>query len=421
MDGSALPFVGSRKPSKAAFASTTEIDSTSEMLFLDFPGYFRLMLLAARAPITSVDKEQIHKAIDEPVDWDEFLRVVVIHRIGPLVLDGLNAAAPERIPEFVKVSLGSISKANHSQVVRSVLETQRIARTFLEQGFQVTVLKGALLSEIIFRDPYRRYSVDLDLLTSKKDLPRQIHCMEELGYELIMPSCRLTPRRIRCYSRYRKDFSFKHKRSGMMVDLHWRLFNNREHKGNQFGKIQVPIDGKLFGNGLYTLPLIDQFIYCAAHGISDAWLYLKSLADFAAFLRRLTPEELDAAVDRSTELGLLPQLSSAIHLAQEWMGVPAVNARLLPPSDSLNVAMYRQVVGELERSHLAPDRADIGFETEFQLERRIVPGMKGVFEIFGRYLFRPRVWSLIDLPDSLFWMYPILGLLIPPRLSRSPR
>jgi hypothetical protein len=392
-----------------------------QMCFSDFPGHFRLMLLAARSPLSSSDREQIRQTLKEQIEWNEFLRVVQAHRLAPLVLVGLTAAAAEYIPDFVNASLSAISKANSNRVVRSILETQRIARTFQRQGFQITVLKGALLSELIYGDPFRRYSVDVDLLTSKEQLAQQVHCMEELGYELVMPYCRLTPRRIRSYSHYRKDFSFKHRRSGMMVDLHWRLFNNPEHPGNLLGANRVPIQGKLFGDGLYMLPRIDQFLYCAAHGVSDAWIYLKSLADFAAFSRTLTPQDMQEAVIRSDEIKLLSKLSSATHIAHDWMGSPAFDKGLLPANDPLHVTMYRNVVETLQRSHFSPDRADIDFSTEFRLERLLVPGIKGTLNVAGRYLFRPRVWSAVDLPDQFFWLYALLGLLTPPRLSKSDR
>jgi hypothetical protein len=391
------------------------------MLFPDFPSHFRLMLFSARVPLTASDQEQILQTLDEPIGWEEFVKVVCVHRIAPIVLEGLKLAAPERIPKTVLSTLTAITQTNSKRVVQSTLETQRIARALQQQGFQVTVLKGALLSELIYSDPFRRYSVDLDLMTSDEDLDRQILCMSDLGYELVMPSTKLTPRRLRSYSRYRKDFSFKHKRSGVMVDLHWRLFNNVEHKANLLAQSRVPIKGKLFGEGCYMLAPVDQFLYSAAHGVSDAWIYLKSLIDFAAFLRRLTQSELEEAIVRATKLGILPQISSAIHLAQAWVGAPAVNAPLLPPSDAFHQSMYRQVVDELLKTEFAPNRLDITFATEFRLEQHLVPGFKGTLEIMGRYIFRPRVWSTVDLPDTLFGFYAILGLLIPPRMSRAAR
>jgi hypothetical protein len=389
-------------------------------MFTDFPSYFRLMLLAARAPLSSADAELIHQTLEEGIDWDDFLRVVTTHRVAPLVLAGLTEAG-NHVPDFVRSDLGEISQENSKRVIQSTLETQRIAKAFNQKGFQVTVLKGALLSNLIYGDPFRRYSVDIDLLTSKEELAQQVRCMDDLGYTLVMPYCRLTPNRIRSYSHYRKDFSFRHRRSGTAVDLHWRLFNNPEHRGNQLGANRLPLEGKLFGSGLYMLSRVDQFLYCAAHGVSDSWIYLKTLADFAAFLRTLTPQEIEQAITRSSEIGLLPQLSSAIHLAQSWMGAPAIDAGLLPATDKLHVAMYEEVVETLLRSHFAPNRQDAEFSDEYRLERLIVPGIKGTLNIVGRYIFRPRVWSAVDLPDQFFWAYAILGLLTPPRLSRTAR
>jgi hypothetical protein len=283
------------------------------MRFYDFPSHFRLMLLASRVSLSHADMEQIRRTLDEQVNWQQFIKVVLTHRVAPIVLQSLNAAAPSRIPVEVTESLDIARRENSMRAIQNILETKCIARTLQQQGFDVTILKGPMLSELSYGDPLRRHSIDLDLLTASVELDRQIVCMETLGYKLLMPSCKLSPRRLRSYSHYRKDFTFQHQRSGVVVDLHWRLLNNVEHMANRLAESTVSTQGKLFGEQLLTLSRLDQFLYCAAHGVLDAWIYLRGLVDFSAFLKILTPAELAEAVARAEEIGLLAQVSSAIH------------------------------------------------------------------------------------------------------------
>ena len=161
-------------------------------------------------------------------------------------------------------------------------------------------------------------------------------------------------------------------------------------------------------------PPEDQFIYIAAHGVSDAWTYLKSLSDAAAFLRIMSPAELDHALERARSLGLLAQISAAIHLANDWMGANARSQHLLAPDERISRTVRERATTMLLRQEFKPVR---NFPSPFdwlQLEMKLVPGVRSLTELARRFVWRPRVWASVDLPDRFFWFYPILGLLLPP-------
>ena len=376
------------------------------------------MLLAARSPRGKPDAAAIKLLLRDEIDWHAFLAVTQRHRLSPLVLLGLQPVTPGVIPPFVMAELQVRQQANRDRVLRIHRELQRLLRRFGEHGWQLSALKGAMLSETIYGDPFRRHSGDLDLLTEDRDLPAQVELLRTLGYVQVTPDCRLTPRRLARHQRYWKDLTFCHRPSGRSLDLHWRLFNNREHRANQLGARLVPAEGLLFGAGLSTIGKTDQFLYCAAHGTADDWVYLKGLADVAAFLRVLTAEELAEALGRAEALGLLPQVSSAIHLAAEWMGAPVPAALTLGADDPFHQRLRRRVWHELVRTEFQPLRHNPGALAALRRELCIVPGARSLIEILGRYLWRPRIWSRVDLPDALLWLYPVLGLLTPPRRVR---
>ena len=69
----------------------------------------------------------------------------------------------------------------------------------------------------------------------------------------------------------------------------------------------------------------------------------------------------------------------------------------------------------LLRQNFKPDRSYASPAQWLRLEIDLVPGVRSLMEIARRFAWRPRVWSVVDLPDRLFWFYPVLGLLLPPR------
>jgi hypothetical protein len=231
--------------------------------------------------------------------------------------------------------------------------------------------------------------------------------MADLGYAISEPLVFLTAPRLRVYRRFWKGLTFRHPAMGTTVDLHWRIFNNPHHPANRLNLRANPDAGM-------DMPP-DQFLYSVAHGVSDCWVYLKGLADVAAFLRAFAPEELERQLVRAAKLNLLRQVSSAVRLAGEWMGSPVEHPMLLPPDDPFHTALRATVLDRLRQHDFRPQRTQQPPLAALSLELTMAPGWKTGFETARRYLWRPRVWSLVDLPDRLLWLHPVLGLLLPPR------
>ena len=387
------------------------------LAFRDFPAHVQLMLLTARARLRASEIEQIHALASgkSSIHWDQFLAVTAHHRVSSLVFGALEQTRPSGLPESVHAELQHRARHNAFEALRSTNEVRRIATSFAAAGIEFSVLKGVPLSQSIFGNPNSRHVGDIDILAQPSRLPDQIALLSELGYEIINPKSRLTPLRIASYVSFWKDFTFQSSAAGFELDLHWRLFNNRFHAANR-----IVTEGRYetitaFGVPMRVFSDPDQFLYIAAHGVLDAFTYLKSLADVAAFLRLLTPEQLDEALIRAQQLTLLTQISAAVHLCNDWMGTEITNPRLLPADEPLARRIRERTTTMLLRQNFKPIRNFASPADWLRLEIDLVPGLRSLTEIARRYVWRPRVWAAVDLPDQLFWCYPILGLLTLPR------
>jgi hypothetical protein len=345
------------------------------------------------------------------MDWPAFLRTATHHKLGPLCFATLDRLRPTGLPPEVRSELQQQATTNAFEALRSTDAVSRVCDLFGAAGYPLTVLKGVPLSQLLFGSPHARHVGDLDLLTTPRNLAEQIELLAQAGYERTNPACRLTPARIGSFSSFWKDFTFRNLSNGFELDLHWRLFNNRHHRANPLAAEAQFATAAPFNVPMQVLPPVDQFLYVAAHGTSDAWLYLKSLADVAAFLHLLTPGELDAALARAESLRLLEQIGSAIHLSNDWFGTTASSPRLLPANNRVR----RRTEAALLRHDFRPLRSQTSSYGWLTLELGLVPGLRSIVEMLGRYVWRPRVWTRLDLPDHLFWIYPIAGLLLLPR------
>ncbi len=381
------------------------------LAFHDFPPHVQLLLLAARLHPTPDEFNAIQTLTAGPMDWPRFLSLCDHHRLAPLVFDSL---APLHLP--IHAELQARATANAFEALRATHEVRRLATAFTSAGLgELTVLKGVPLSQLLFDSPNLRHVGDLDLLTSPHRLPEQIALLAQFGYRLTHPACRLTPRRLASYISFWKDFTFANPDSGFELDLHWRLFNNRFHPANRLLAHARWTTVPVFGLPMRTLCPHDQLLYLAAHGAHDAWTYLKTLADFAASLRTLSSTDLDQALTCARSLGLLAQLSGAIHLANDWMGTRIVHPLLLPATKPSVSRVRRRTSAMLLRQDFLPERSFPSPAQWLVLELHLVPGLRSTLELIRRFLWRPRVWSKVDLPDRLFWLYPLLAILLPPR------
>ncbi len=381
------------------------------LAFRDFPPHVQLLLLAARIHPTPDERQAIRTLVAGPIDWPRFLSLCDHHRLTPL---GFESLATLHLP--IHAELQTRATANAFEALRATHEIRRIAAAFTSAGLgELAVLKGVPLSQALFDSPTVRHVGDLDLLTSPHRLPEQIALLAQLGYHRTNPAGALTPRRLASYVSFWKDFTFANPDSGFELDLHWRLFNNRFHPANRLLADARWTTVSAFGLPMRTLSPPDQLLYLAAHGALDAWTYLKTLADLAASLRTLSAADLDQALTRAQRLGLLPQTSGAIHLANDWMGAGIVHPLLLPAARPSVSRVRRRTSAMLLRQNFLPQRNFPSPARWLLLELHLVPGLRSLVEVTRRFFWRPRVWSKVNLPDGLFWLYPLLAVLLPPR------
>lgn len=394
------------------------------LTFAQFPAHIRLMLLTMRWHLAPAEQTQVSDLIASGLDWSAFLEAVTHHRVEPVVyaaMDRLRRQGGFSIPQDTLAFLQQASTVNAFRAALSISEYVRIAEHFARQGFAISLLKGVALSQQVFDSPSVRHAGDIDLLTTPDRLSRQIELMHDLGYDLTIPSARLTPRRLASYVRHWKDATFVGREHGYTVELHWRLFNNPQHPGNLLLVEPSFIQMTPFGRPVRTLSLEDQFLHQAAHGVADAWIYLKSLADVAGYLRKFTDPELEAVLERAERLALLDQVSAAVHLSNAWLGTRAISPKLLPPDHALGVLVRTRTEELLLKHNFTPNRDDPSPASWTRLELAILPGLKSKLEVAARILNRPTLWDRADLPDQLFWLYPVLGAVLPPRRHRPER
>jgi hypothetical protein len=162
--------------------------------------------------------------------------------------------------------------------------------------------------------------------------------LETLDYDLKIPAAATAPAFAR-WTALSKECVFVGRRSGIVVELHWRLVDGDLLAGVTTASASqvVPLSPQA---GLRTLARDELVAYLMVHGASHGWSRLKWLADLNAVLTQDDPEALERTYRRAAALGAGACAPLAMRLCRRLFGldIPAplwrdidadLNARVL--------------------------------------------------------------------------------------------
>jgi hypothetical protein len=370
---------------------------------------FELVLACLRWPQEPADGDRIRLLVQQPIHWPHLLEIVQHHKVVPLFFRNLNAFASGDIPSETAAALRAISVENAHICLRRIAHLVSLNRLFREQLIELRIFKGIPLAIAAFHDPTLRDAGDIDLLIAEKDIFRSGEILHAQGYVRVEPQARLTPRRLRSYIAHQKDFSYEDPATGIVVDLHWRLFRNSFLPAN--ARIdEVGEDWLELGSErIATLPTPRLLLYLCVHGTLDGWLRLKWLVDIGALLHTMTSEQLALTAAAAAEQQALPQFSAAILLCQDMLGPHPAPAGCLDCSDPRVARILRFGKRLMTSNQYRPLREKIPSTQWLLNEFRLHTSLHYRVDLIQRSLFRPRVWQSIDLPDALFPLYALLS------------
>jgi hypothetical protein len=371
-----------------------------------------LLLLCSRWPQREEDRQRILSAAATKLDWPLFLRLVVHHRLAPLVSYSLSTCLRRNSLPAAEEVLGELRRMaalNAQQSLRSLAELRRITDALQSGGCAVRVLKGLPLSQAVFGDLGLRLAGDIDLLVDEASLRECDRLLRTLGYKGNLDVESWSRRRLLFYSAHWKDIVYTNAVTGSEVDLHWRCFRNRAMPGTALCATKKSETVTFGGFPVKTLPRMESLLYLCVHGMLDGWLYLKTLVDVAAQVRVMSEDELDGLAEAAVHYGILPELTATLVLVRRYLVMDHWSSRLLLASDARVAHIVRYADRVLVEEQFLAERESIPIATTLAFELGLRSNFRYRSELLVRVLFRVRMWETIPLPDFLFGLYPLLS------------
>ena len=370
-----------------------------------FAPEFRLVLACVHWPLRALDREEIRRLSAGPIDWDWFVRIIDAHQILPLVYRNLRDAAPNSIPREVASQLHHDVMLDAQRSLAQAAELAKLVKQFEDAGIGVTTLKGVPLSVLAYGNPAMRKCFDLDLVISPSDVFEAERILTRSGYGRTSPRANLTPKRLKYYLKYYKDFTYDSEARGLAVELHWRLFKSAVMPLQSNSDPPSTMRMSLGSSAVTTLSGDDLLLYLCVHGAIHAWAILKWLADLGALLSAMTEEDLTRAIARASRRGGAAEMSAALILLHRFLGIDRRGGDLPGEADATVRRIVKFSTDGLTRNEYCQGLADRPGLQMFVYTFLLRPSWTYRRQCLIDNAVFPKDWELIDLPDALFPLY----------------
>jgi len=267
--------------------------------------------------------DRIRELCEQIREWDEFMRLVELHRVISLVYKGLNRLEYNNIPKPILVELGKRSRLNAQGVLAKAVELVRIVRHFEEKGIPVLPLKGPVIGLLAYGDVAIRHVGDLDIMVSPDRVWEAEGILIRKGFQRTHPHFEMTSRQWSVYFRNNHHFGYVHRDSKLSVELHWRFGSNRYLFPLRFDALWK--DRQVLALGGINIPALSlehTVLLLSTHGANHGWSRLFWLDDLARLVARKDIIDWHRLMRLSDQIGTSRMVAGGVLLANLLLGSP---------------------------------------------------------------------------------------------------
>lgn len=380
----------------------------------EFVPEMRLLLACARRTLRPVDGERIANLCREPLDWLEFQRLVIRHRVAPLVWQSLKSTGIAAMSDSVAGQLRYTVETNTLDALKQTVALVRLIRRFEDAGIRMLPIKGSVLAIQAYGALKLRHAGDIDLLVDPASLWEADRILKDAGYLRTIPEYALSRGQAAAYMKIRKDFTYTHPERAIYIELHWRLNQNAHLLPLGLDELWPVREFVIFGSDrVAAMPRQELLLYLCAHGAHTGWFRLKWLCDVAELIREDSGLDMTQLIARARDLGVTRMLFQGILLAHRMLDVP------LPDSLSAGMLKDRTIQNLLQVASKSLLRDERYWSTDntplswvpAQLRYRLK--LRADFRYKWHNIYFYSLWRedcrLIRLPERLFPLYFVLA------------
>ena len=278
---------------------------------------FQLLLYCARS---RPDAGSVRDLVKKGVDWEVVLEHASRHCVRPMLLKTVRSVCWNTVPREIQLKLTHFNKLNVKNNLFFTGELLQLIELFQKNSIPIAAFKGPVLADSIYGDISLREFSDLDVLVQETDLHRAEHILTARGYQPDFPDRDYRS----AFLSYQGQYAFRHRKTGISVDLHWRLSSKGIALPEQLASVWPRLEQVTIANRkVPTLGHVDLALFLAAHGTKEGWRSLLWVCDFAELLRKYQDIDWLAVFDRAKRSHYSRPFLLAIALASTLLEAPA--------------------------------------------------------------------------------------------------
>jgi hypothetical protein len=293
-------------------------------------------------------------ALPETLDWNRFVGLCDWHNVVPLVYRALPAVCPGAVPPEAMNRLRSLCHNNTARALFLASELSRILNALESCGVPAYPFKGPALSVMLYGDPARRQSKDLDILIPKEQVRRAMEILDRLGYGA---KSALDGPRLAVHRRTEYELQFFRHDGKLTVELQWAVvpgfFGFDHEKLGIWSRLEPrPWNGHAFP----VLPPEETLLMLCVHGAKHLWCKLGWVCDVAALLASRASPDLMRTFELARRCGVTRLLCMGLLVAERLTGAPLpedVSARI--EADLMAGSLARKALDVVAKTPVNPD------------------------------------------------------------------
>ena len=356
------------------------------------------------------------------LDWGYFDEAVRQHRIQPLLIRGLRTMDRQVLEQYP--ALDRYRAQQNKYTVESLNRLKALAElsgAFADAGIRMISMKGPMLAIELYGDPSLRTSRDLDVMVAECDLERSGAVLRQLGYRLEGGPFRQTPLRKKYLKLIELEKHEIYQKGEICVELHWKSNFQTERSFAQLWEERE--EQLLMGRPIAVMGQEERYSALIIHAAEHGFLRLRWLLDLYE-LQKKPQFSWEKTHRRMCDQGVgellletmlvmyrldLPGLED-VH----WEGVSLTReaggvclrvcdelARDAQKAQSLCDAVFPLLLREVQRG----DREWKDYDRQLPTCINQKTLLQNILIVCGPSLYD---FELIDLPDSMFWLYFII-------------
>lgn len=354
-------------------------------------------------------KTYLENIASSEFNWITFLELSKKHHLTALLAQKIDQYDIDFIPSVISQALKAQISKNQARSDQLAAEILKILKLLKQNNITAIPFKGPTLAIQLYGNLTARFSRDIDFLVQKHEMTKALEILNTAGYHF--QKSKQSPRKEQAYQDYNGQYLMFSGDRSIAIEPHSMLGPSTLALGvdyQQLWKNQTTLNSE--GQTVPSFRLEDLFIILCIHGTKEKWRRLKWIIDIAALIEKYPDLNWNYVIKQSENWGCRRMVFVALSLSQRILNA-TVPDDIETIINNENFVDYLSNCVEKNIQNTEHDLSSIYNISRFIFLIR--ERNRDKISYLFRTIFTPRDYhyDLINLPDFMFFCYPVVKII----------